>query len=65
MCAGRDFHRRRQGNFPGVLIAIFTMGLLRYGLGLININSEIINIIIGFLLVLVVMLPELKRMFKV
>lgn len=54
-----------RGNFPGVLIAIFTMGLLRYGLGLININSEIINIIIGFLLVLVVMLPELKRMFKV
>ncbi len=53
-----------KGNFPGVLIAIFTMGLLRYGLGLININSEIINIIIGMLLVLVVMLPELKRIFK-
>lgn len=53
-----------KGNFPGVLIAIFTMGLLRYGLGLININSEIINIIIGALLVLVVMLPELKRIFK-
>lgn len=52
-----------KGNFPGVLIAIFTMGLLRYGLGLININSEIINIIVGGLLVLVVMFPALKDLF--
>lgn len=52
-----------KGNFPGVLIAIFTMGLLRYGLGLININSEIINIIVGGLLIIVVMLPALKGLF--
>jgi rhamnose transport system permease protein len=27
-----------KGNFPGTVISIFTIGLLKYGLGLINVN---------------------------
>ncbi len=48
-----------KGNFPGVIISIFIVGLLRYGLGLINVNPQTINIIIGAMLVIVVMAPNL------
>lgn len=55
-----------KGNFPGVIIAIFVIGLLRYGLSLINVNPQVIRIIIGSLLILVVMFPNLnlKRLYK-
>ena len=49
-----------KGNFPGAVIAIFIIGLLRYGLGLININAQTIRIIIGLLLIVVVMAPNLR-----
>ncbi|MFI3208092.1 MAG: ABC transporter permease [Eubacteriales bacterium] len=49
-----------KGNFPGAIIAIFIIGLLRYGLGLINVSSNVILVIIGALLVLAVMLPNLN-----
>ena len=48
-----------KGNFPGSVISIFTIGLLRYGLGLINVNSQTILMIIGAILILVVMLPNI------
>lgn len=48
------------GNFPGTVIAIFTIGLLKYGLGVINVNSQTILMIIGAILITVVMLPNLK-----
>lgn len=55
-----------KGNFPGVIIAIFVIGLLRYGLSLINVNPQVIRIIIGALLILVVMFPNLnlKRLLR-
>ena len=55
-----------KGNFPGTVIAIFTIGLLKYGLGLINVNSQTILMIFGAILIIVVMLPnlELGRLFK-
>ena len=49
-----------KGNFPGTVISIFTIGLLKYGLGLININSQTILMIIGAILIIVVMAPNLK-----
>jgi len=49
-----------QGNVIGVLISVFVIGLLRYGLGLINVSSEYIMIIIGALLIIPVALPNLK-----
>lgn len=55
-----------KGTFPGVIIAIFIVGLLRYGLGLINVNTQTIRIIIGAMLILAVMLPNLglERLFR-
>lgn len=50
-----------KGNFPGAIISIFIIGLLRYGLGLINLNPQIIRIIIGALLIAVVMFPNIKQ----
>ncbi len=50
-----------KGNLPGAIISIFIIGLLRYGLGLINLNPQIIRIIIGALLILVVMFPNVKQ----
>jgi len=52
------------GNFPCTVIAIFTIGLLKYGLGLINVNSQTILMIIGAILILVVMAPNIKNMIK-
>lgn len=49
------------GNFPGTVIAIFTIGLLKYGLGLINVNSQTILMIIGAILIIVVMIPEIRK----
>ena len=49
-----------KGNFPGTVISIFTIGLLKYGLGLINVNSQTILMIIGAILILVVMLPNIR-----
>lgn len=55
-----------KGNFAGAIIAIFTIGLLRYGLGLVNITGETMLVVIGAILILVVMLPNLdyKRLFQ-
>ena len=48
-----------KGNFPGTVISIFTIGLLKYGLGLINVYSQTIMMIIGVILIVVVMAPNL------
>jgi len=49
-----------KGNFPGTVISIFTIGLLKYGLGLINVNSQTILMIIGAILIIVVTIPNLR-----
>jgi rhamnose transport system permease protein len=47
-----------KGTLFGALIAIFIIGLLKYGLGLLNFDAQILMIIIGLLLVFSVMLPN-------
>jgi len=49
-----------KGRFIGAIISIFIIGFLRYGLGLINVPSQAMLIIIGALLICAVMLPNLK-----
>lgn len=49
------------GNVIGVAFSVFVIGLLRYGLGLINVSSEIIMIIIGVLLIVPIAIPNLKQ----
>lgn len=55
-----------KGNFIGAVISIFILGFLRYGLGLINVPSQAMLIIVGGLLIVAVMIPGLKlgRFFK-
>ena len=55
-----------KGNFPGAILAIFILGFLRYGLGLVNVASQLMMVIIGLLLIVVVMAPNLNlgRFFK-
>ncbi len=47
-----------KGKLSGALIAIFIIGLLKYGMGLLNFDAQILMIIIGLLLVFSVMLPN-------
>jgi rhamnose transport system permease protein len=49
-----------KGRFIGAVISIFIIGFLRYGLGLINVSSQVMLIIIGTLLIFAVMIPKLK-----
>lgn len=53
-----------KGNFIGVVLSIFIIGLLRYGLGLVNVNAQKIRIIIGLMLIVVVLLPRLKQISR-
>jgi rhamnose transport system permease protein len=49
-----------KGTFPGVVIAIFTVGLLRYAFSLINLNPETVRIILGALLITVVTIQHIR-----
>jgi rhamnose transport system permease protein len=49
-----------KGRFIGAVISIFIIGFLRYGLGLINVSSQVMLIIIGTLLIGAVMIPKLN-----
>jgi len=50
-----------KGRMIGAIIAIFLIGFLRHGLGLVNVKAQVLMIIIGLLLVFAVMIPKLKR----
>lgn len=49
-----------KGNFIGAMISVFLLGLLEYGLGLVNVSSNVMLVIKGALLVVSVMIPNLK-----
>lgn len=49
-----------KGRMVGAVLAIFLIGLLRYGLGLVNVPAQLLLIIIGLLLIFAVMLPKLR-----
>jgi len=53
-----------QGNIFGVIISVFIIGFLKFGMGLINIPGKVMTIIIGLLLILAIMLPELLKRIK-
>jgi rhamnose transport system permease protein len=45
------------GSIPGVVLAACIMGLMTFGLGLLNVPSPIMSIIIGTMLIVVIALP--------
>ncbi|OUU29011.1 MAG: branched-chain amino acid ABC transporter permease [Candidatus Endolissoclinum sp. TMED37] len=50
------------GTIPGVVIAAFVMGLVTFGLGLLNVPGIVMSIFIGLLLISVIALPRLWAM---
>jgi len=53
------------GSIPGVVIAAFVMGLVTFGLGLLNVPGIVMSIFIGLLLIGVIALPRLWTMARV
>ena len=53
-----------KGTMVGAIITIFIIGLLRYGLGLVNLSGQTIRIIIGALLIAVVLYPTIQDAIK-
>jgi rhamnose transport system permease protein len=49
------------GRIAGPLLAIFIIGFLNYGLGLINVSAQVILIILGLLLVLSVLIMNIRK----
>ncbi|MEO9650457.1 MAG: ABC transporter permease [Roseobacter sp.] len=52
------------GSIPGVVIAAFVMGLVTFGLGLLNVPGIVMSIFIGVLLIGVIALPRLWTMIS-
>ena len=52
------------GSIAGVVIAAFVMGLVTFGLGLLNVPGIVMSIIIGALLISVIALPRLWKMVR-
>lgn len=52
------------GTIPGVVIAAFVMGLVTFGLGLLNVPGIVMSILIGLLLIGVIALPRLWSMWR-
>jgi rhamnose transport system permease protein len=52
------------GTIVGVVIAAFVMGLVTFGLGLLNVPGIVMSIFIGLLLIVTISLPILIRQFK-
>lgn len=52
------------GSIPGVIIAAFVMGLVTFGLGLLNVPGIVMSIVIGALLISVIALPRLWQMVR-
>ncbi|GAJ19552.1 unnamed protein product, partial [marine sediment metagenome] len=48
-------HKFPLWNIFGVVISIFIIGFLKFGMGLINVPGKVMNIIIGLLLILAIM----------
>jgi len=49
------------GSMPGVIIAAFLMGLVTFGLSLLNVPGIVMSIIIGLMLIVVISLPIVTR----
>lgn len=49
------------GTMPGVVLALFLLGVVRYGMNLVNVPPQIQIIVTGFLLIVAIVLPHLLR----
>jgi len=49
-----------KGRMLGAVISVFIIGLLRYGLGLINVPAQALMIIVGIILIIAVTIPNIN-----
>jgi rhamnose transport system permease protein len=49
------------GSMIGVVLALFLLGLVRFGMSLLNIRGQVQSIVVGLLLILAILLPEVIR----
>jgi rhamnose transport system permease protein len=52
------------GTIPGVVISVFVLGMLMFGLGLLNVPGILMTIIVGCLLIAAIALPIIGRHFR-
>jgi rhamnose transport system permease protein len=52
------------GTMGGAVLSLFLIGLLRFGMGLLNIQGQVQGIVIGLLLILSILLPNIARTFS-
>ncbi len=53
-----------KGTMPGVVVAIFLLGYLKFGMGLLNMSAKIMIITTGVLLIAAVLLPNFLDLVK-
>ena len=53
-----------KGNIFGVVLAIFLLGYLKFGMGLLNISAKVMIITTGALLIIAVLIPGLMEAIK-
>jgi rhamnose transport system permease protein len=49
------------GTMPGAVLSLVLIGLMRFGMGLLNIQGQVQGIAIGLLLILSILLPSVAR----
>lgn len=52
------------GTMVGAFLSLFLIGVMRFGMGLMNIQGQVQSIAIGMLLILAILLPRLSRRFS-
>jgi len=50
-----------KGTIWGVILSVFLLGFMQFGMGLVNIPGQVMNIATGFILIIAIMVPELIR----
>ena len=53
------------GHDGGAVLSLLLIGLMRFGMGLLNIQGQVQGIVIGLLLILSILLPNLVRSISV
>ncbi len=53
-----------KGTMIGAILALLLVGLLRFGMGLLNIQGQVQSIAIGILLILSILLPNLPQIVR-
>ncbi|AEJ61600.1 ABC-type transporter, integral membrane subunit [Spirochaeta thermophila DSM 6578] len=52
------------GGIPGVVIASFVIGFIRFGMGLMNVPGRVMNLVTGALLIVAIVIPEFIAFMK-